>query len=1117
MGYLTVKVTRWVMILIVILLISSSFGYAEDLVERPDKFDSTYEFDEQKLSIEREKTIDAITEEFKRQVKEIELDKSAFEEEPLPANTRARTDMIDEAELGYDFGNDPGSGYALIKSNLPLIILGSTTTTVGGSSDQDWFRIPLDTDEDNDMVDNLTITINSVSRSGGWTHHEVLLLIYGLYNEEILTLRGDNYRSGETGVTFSHAFKTDTYYFGFYNTFQADSWMGDYTMTYNMTVEVESVVQDSNNQIITNAEPISGPIYNQSLDTDMDIFDWYIIDSPDPDNYTTNFSLTLEITESAPVHYDPGITPAIDFYTVVNLLIYHEDSPGHFNGVTFKANKQHKFGLNRTIEYYEYIDYERTYIGLYVQSIGRNRETGGEIGWRLGNDFLNGWAEYKISKVSAISIIPPLLDGGGVVEKVGKTYLTYLYNVTYYDDNNDPPTKITLAINDSDPVPMKKRYDNDKNYTDGCIYQYQIDGLLLGESMAHTYRFYAKDKENEALGDVNIRHFGPQVSNNLPPYIRDSAPATILLYEDSRIKYWSPNYVFEDADKDQLHFTLWDNENSAWKSVYNSENITITSLNNGSLKFKLKKNMYNRPEGSDIGSEFVLINATDTDPSNDFDPRHFVAEPWKMEVIIISVNDPPKINRSFSTLFYNSRLEIQEDTYYDQINLNDIFYDPIEYDPLEFTNLGNINLDIELQPNGMINITPDENWYGAESITFYASDGQAQVSDTLLVIVEPVNDAPILNHTTPQIAFEGKWFNYTFSGYDPADRDQLTFSIDISKKLGLAKSMYSFDKNNGKLALKAPNKAVGIFKDINVSISDGKGGVDFELVTFEIINTPDPPNPTIVSPKNHDLFLPWSKISFISSVEDADLDIPDHVEKFTYSWYSDISGLLGSDAELINKSLPQGNHIIKLEVSDEVYHRNITIQIKVLEINIVDNDEDGIFVWWETFYSLNPLDHRDANEDPDGDRFTNLEEFLGDDSVPALKAVDDDTHPWDRKDYPTKRNIIEATDTTDEGILGLGQNSEFIVFGVICIIIILALVFIVMKRMRKEPEEPEEEVPKDKVAHPPKPPAKLPKLGVGFELETTKCYRCGEAINVLNTTRPLAITCPECETRSVVY
>lgn len=1116
MVFLPVKLTKWVLILIVFLLISSSFVYAEDLVDPQSNPKSTALIDENELSQKREQTIEALSEEFTRQIQDMEFEEAPYDADPMPLTSRgARTNILDEVDLGFDFGDSPSSGYSLLKSNLPLIIRGSTTTTVSGGSDQDWFRIPLDTDIDNDLVDNLTITVNSVSRTGGWYIHEVLLLIYCGYNDETLILRGDNFQAGHTGVSFTHAYDTGTYYFGFYNTFAADSWMGDYTMTYNITVEVDTVIQENNNQIITNADPIFGPISNQSLDTDMDLFDWYYIDSPDPDNYTTNLSITLDITKSAPVGHDPGVNPPIDFYTVVNLLILHEDSPGHYTGNSFQANKQHKYGLDNKIEYFDYIDYERTFLGLYVQVIGKNQNDGSE-GWRLGNGFLNGWVEYRISEISAVSIIPPVLGGGKVVEKVGKTYLTYIYNVTYYDSNNDPPTKITLTINDSSPVPMEKRFEDDRNYTDGCIYEYKIDGLLLGEGMAHTYRFFAQDKENEALGDVMVRHFGPQISNNLPPYVRDSAPTKLTFYEDSKVRYWTPKYVFEDADKDQLHFTLWNDQDKAWKSVYDSDNITITSLNNGSLRFKFKKNRFNRLEGTDIGSEFLLINATDSDPSNDFDPRHFVAEPWKMEVIIISVNDPPKINRSFTTFFYNARLEIQEDTYYDLLNLNDIFYDPVEFDPLEFSKLGDVNLDAVIGADGNLNITPPENWNGAESITFYASDGQAQISDTLLVIVEPVNDPPILNHTAPQVAFEGEWFNYTFMGVDPADGDQLTFAIDIAKKLGLSKSMYSFDKSTGRLSLKAPNKAVGIFDDINVSISDGNGGTDFELITLEIKNTPDPPIPTITSPRNNDMFLPWSKINFISAVEDADQAIPDHEETYEYNWYSDILGLLGSTAELLNHTLPTGHHIITLKISDKVYEGNATIEIDVLEINTADIDEDGIFDWWEIFYNLNPFDLRDANEDPDDDHFTNLEEFLGNDGVPVIKEGDDDTHPWDRKDHPTKKDIIEADDTSDEDYLGLGESPELVIFGVICIIIILVLLFVALKRLRKDAKKAEDEGSKPKGPYHPK-PAQLPKVGVGIKLETTKCYHCGEISTVMNKERPLAVTCPSCDTRSVVY
>jgi hypothetical protein len=40
-----------------------------------------------------------------------------------------------------------------------------------------------------------------------------------------------------------------------------------------------------------------------------------------------------------------------------------------------------------------------------------------------------------------------------------------------------------------------------------------------------------------------------------------------------------------------------------------------------------------------------------------------------------------------------------------------------------------------------------------------------------------------------------------------------------------------------------------------------------------------------------------------------------------------------------------------------------------------DNDNDGMPDWWEKLHGLNPLDPSDADDDPDMDLLTNLEEF----------------------------------------------------------------------------------------------------------------------------------------------
>ena len=59
-----------------------------------------------------------------------------------------------------------------------------------------------------------------------------------------------------------------------------------------------------------------------------------------------------------------------------------------------------------------------------------------------------------------------------------------------------------------------------------------------------------------------------------------------------------------------------------------------------------------------------------------------------------------------------------------------------------------------------------------------------------------------------------------------------------------------------------------------------------------------------------------------------------------------------------------------------------------------DTDLDGMENWWETYWGLDPLDPSDASENPDGDAYTNLVEFInGTDPftyTPSLFYVDAD-------------------------------------------------------------------------------------------------------------------------------
>ncbi len=1037
------------------------------------------------------------------------------------SSSRARG-VLDE--ISGDFGDSKGNAELITKSESWTLI-----GTLSNTADYDWFKIDLDADPGSTNVDNITVSVDSVS---AWSsYYSMLVVIYGEFKDDhdpkeddLIVMKTEQYYNwGTNPDIYALAYVTGTYYIKLELPFT-----GSPSTTYQITVTVKSVKPEDYNNQLDEAHEISAPpaISNLSVSMNKDMFDWYVIDSPPSEGYQVNLSLQLEIIGGSPFT-TANTNPPIDFYTVVYVMVLHENYPGsgEYSGNVLKLNKQNKFGLNRILDYWEFTDAERTWIGIYVQAVGRD-DNGLEGGYELGEGHMDGWIEYKIKRLHVVTIIPPLLTGVRVKAPSGNTYQIYNYNATYYDDNNDPPRNIYIKIDDFPAAKMTKRDKSDKNYVDGCTYEYTIDGTALGISNYHYYRIFASDKENDALGENGLKYLGPIITNNVPPFVRDSAPGEIILYEDCPSSYFELGTVFEDSDNDTLYFSVWDAQDKNWtKKHINTENFEIKIQNeNSSLKITPNPNKYNLAELNGDGGEIVLVNATDTaDLELAQDRIFYVEEPWQLNVVILSVNDPPEINRSFASLYFGAELIMDEDSYDDILNLSHVFHDPVEHDPLTFSTEGNHHVNIEIHPSGLVNITPFENWTGTEAVTFTANDGQDTVSDVLKITVEPENDPPILNHTPKQTAFEDEWFNVTFTAYDSADGGKLIFYTDIAKKLGLTKDIYNFNEETGELSFQPNNDMVGVYNDILVKVTDQHEAFDTELVTFEIVNTPDPPIPTIQNPRNGSRFLTRTKIDFDGEVDDPDLLIPDIGEVLRYSWYSD-EELLGTTEDLNNQILSEGIHLITFEVSDGVYTRNTSIIIEVLAYNTIDTDEDGMYDYWELFYELGFKDPRDAGEDPDGDGFTNLEEFLGTDKS-ALG--DDDTNPWDPEDHPTRQSSKILTGDDTDGILGQDSSYDLIIFGMASIMVLILVILIIMNRGEKLRRDrlkskksrllkrrlaamhgshyTQQQAYQKSIAPPEETPQKI------------TCHNCGKKTTIKSPTRPLVMKCPTCDTKGVIY
>ncbi len=116
-----------------------------------------------------------------------------------------------------------------------------------------------------------------------------------------------------------------------------------------------------------------------------------------------------------------------------------------------------------------------------------------------------------------------------------------------------------------------------------------------------------------------------------------------------------------------------------------------------------------------------------------------------------------------------------------------------------------------------------------------------------------------------------------------------------------------------------------------------------------------------------------------------------------------------------------------------------------------DDDNDGMADWWEEkFVGLNPKDASDADEDLDGDGFTNKEEY------------DADTDPTDPDSFPEENGLIPE------------EYLMYLIFIIIIVVVIVIAAVIISRRKKPEEEEGEPEAPPEEKVEEPKAPAPQP-------------------------------------------
>lgn len=221
----------------------------------------------------------------------------------------------------------------------------------------------------------------------------------------------------------------------------------------------------------------------------------------------------------------------------------------------------------------------------------------------------------------------------------------------------------------------------------------------------------------------------------------------------------------------------------------------------------------------------------------------------------------------------------------DRINLNDYFSNGNSQ--LHFSSIGaDKKIDVTIHDDGSVDLIPPKDWYGTDKITFIASDGRQEASDTILVTVLAENDPPKLLEPISDVEF------YEDSGLKGAiDLNEHFIDIDSTLTFScLSDSILVEIGDDGVVDLSAPKDWYGT-EEITLKVFDGEYE-ESDLVSVEVISVNDAPSHTVNS----------VSISLTQKTTERVLDLN--------QYFTDI------DDEILDYEL-SGNKRVKCEINSE--------------------------------------------------------------------------------------------------------------------------------------------------------------------------------------------------------
>jgi len=391
--------------------------------------------------------------------------------------------------------------------------------------------------------------------------------------------------------------------------------------------------------------------------------------------------------------------------------------------------------------------------------------------------------------------------------------------------------------------------------------------------------------------------------------------------------------VFEDADGDDLSYSVSGSNTTVVSLNLSGNTLELTEVGNGAVTITLTANDGN---GGTVADEFLLtVNA--------------------------AVNNPPIVVNPIDDIV----LDEEFGTYV--IDISDVFEDP-DGDDLSYT-VTNGNSAVIIATISTTSLFLIETGIGTTTITLTANDGNGgTVDDEFLVTVNAVNHPPIIVNPIADIVLDEGFGTYNIdisNVFDDPDGDNLSYEVSSSNTSIIVTSV----SGNSLLLTEIGLGSVTIILTAN----DGNGETVSDIFTVTVIHVNSPPiviNP--ITDLNFDEGFGTYNIDISNVFEDADDDV------LTYS-------VLSSNTSVIIASV-SANTLLITEVGIGVSNITLTADdgnggsgsdVFVVNVNAAGNNPPTV---------VNPISDVELDEgfnnydisignvfnDPDGDVLTYL-------------------------------------------------------------------------------------------------------------------------------------------------